>query len=107
MGQLGSVHEGLTGQIAITESGIRAFAGLAPDLFAGDAAALCIFRNAGGRPCARRFMLDTRGMRMLRDGHRIVAICHSPAHEPKSSKSSGPGDSMPAAVSSFSPLARS
>jgi hypothetical protein len=30
----------------MTESGIRAFAGLAPDLFAGDAAALGAFRNA-------------------------------------------------------------
>jgi hypothetical protein len=37
---------GRTGQMAITESGIRAFAGLAPDLFAGDAAALGAFRNA-------------------------------------------------------------
>jgi Domain of unknown function (DUF4331) len=37
---------GRTGQIAMTESGIRAFAGLAPDLFAGDAAALGVFRNA-------------------------------------------------------------
>jgi Domain of unknown function (DUF4331) len=37
---------GRTGQIAMTESGIRAFAGLAPDLFAGDAAALGLFRNA-------------------------------------------------------------
>jgi hypothetical protein len=37
---------GRTGQIATTESGIRAFAGLAPDLFAGDAAALGVFRNA-------------------------------------------------------------
>lgn len=37
---------GRTGQIAMTESGIRAFAGLAPDLFAGDAAALGAFRNA-------------------------------------------------------------
>ena len=30
---------GHTGQVAMTEFGIRAFAGLAPDLFAGDAAA--------------------------------------------------------------------
>jgi hypothetical protein len=37
---------GRTGQIAMTESDIRAFAGLAPDLFAGDAAALGVFRNA-------------------------------------------------------------
>jgi Domain of unknown function (DUF4331) len=37
---------GRTGQIAVTEPGIRAFAGLAPDLFAGDAAALGVFRNA-------------------------------------------------------------
>jgi hypothetical protein len=37
---------GRTGQTAMTESGIRAFAGLAPDLFAGDAAALGAFRNA-------------------------------------------------------------
>jgi hypothetical protein len=36
---------GCTGQIARTESGIRAFAGLVPDLFAGDAAALGVFRN--------------------------------------------------------------
>ena len=37
---------GRTGQIAMTESGIHAFAGLVPDLFAGDAAALGHFRNA-------------------------------------------------------------
>jgi hypothetical protein len=37
---------GHTGQVAMTESGIRAFAGLAPDLFAGDAVALGLFRNA-------------------------------------------------------------
>jgi hypothetical protein len=37
---------GRTGQIAMTENGIRAFAGLAPDLFAGDASALGLFRNA-------------------------------------------------------------
>jgi hypothetical protein len=37
---------GRTGQIAMTESGTRVFAGLAPDLFAGDAAALGVFRNA-------------------------------------------------------------
>ena len=36
---------GHTGQVAMTESGIRAFAGLAPDPFAGDAAALGLFRN--------------------------------------------------------------
>jgi hypothetical protein len=35
-----------TGLIAMSESGIRAFAGLAPDLFACDAAALGLFRNA-------------------------------------------------------------
>lgn len=38
--------EGRTGEIATTDSGIRTFAGLAPDLFAGDAAALGAFRNA-------------------------------------------------------------
>jgi len=38
--------EGRTGQVAVTEPGIRTFAGLAPDLFAGDAAALGLFRNA-------------------------------------------------------------
>jgi hypothetical protein len=37
--------EGRIGQIT-TERGIWAFAGLAPDLFAGDAAALGVFRNA-------------------------------------------------------------
>ena len=37
---------GRTEQIAMTEFGIRAFAGLVPDLFAGDAAALGLFRNA-------------------------------------------------------------
>jgi hypothetical protein len=37
---------GRTGQIAMTESGTRVFAGLAPDLFVGDAAALGVFRNA-------------------------------------------------------------
>ena len=37
---------GRTGQIAIANSGVRAFAGLVPDLFAGDAAALGLFRNA-------------------------------------------------------------
>jgi hypothetical protein len=37
---------GRTGEIARTGTGIRAFAGLAPDLFAGDAAALGRFRNA-------------------------------------------------------------
>jgi Domain of unknown function (DUF4331) len=37
---------GRTGQIAMTAPGIRAFAGLRPDLFAGDAAALGLFRNA-------------------------------------------------------------
>jgi hypothetical protein len=37
---------GHTGQVAKAESGIQAFAGLAPDLFAGDAAALGVFRNA-------------------------------------------------------------
>jgi hypothetical protein len=37
---------GRTGQIVTTERGIRAFAGVAPDLFAGDAAALGLFRNA-------------------------------------------------------------
>jgi hypothetical protein len=37
---------GRTGEIARTGVGILAFAGLAPDLFAGDAAALGLFRNA-------------------------------------------------------------
>jgi hypothetical protein len=39
------VIEGRTGAIAESE-GLKAFAGLAPDLFAGDAAALGAFRNA-------------------------------------------------------------
>jgi uncharacterized protein DUF4331 len=37
---------GKTGDVARTDGGVRAFAGLAPDLFAGDAAALGAFRNA-------------------------------------------------------------
>jgi hypothetical protein len=38
--------EGNTGQVIRSPDGIMAFAGLAPDLFAGDAAALGAFRNA-------------------------------------------------------------
>ncbi len=37
---------GRTAEIAETRTGLMAFAGLAPDLFAGDAAALGVFRNA-------------------------------------------------------------
>lgn len=37
---------GHTGAVAQTDTGVKAFAGLAPDLFAGDAAALGAFRNA-------------------------------------------------------------
>lgn len=37
---------GKTGRVAEADNGVRAFAGLAPDLFAGDAAALGAFRNA-------------------------------------------------------------
>jgi hypothetical protein len=40
------IASGLTGDVITTDSGVRAFAGLAPDLFAGDAAALGAFRNA-------------------------------------------------------------
>jgi hypothetical protein len=36
----------ITGQIAKTHSGVRAYAGLAPDQFAGDGAALAVFRDA-------------------------------------------------------------
>jgi Domain of unknown function (DUF4331) len=38
--------EGSTGEVARTEAGVMAFAGLAPDMFAGDGAALGVFRNA-------------------------------------------------------------
>lgn len=37
---------GRTGEVVKTDTGLLAFAGLAPDLFAGDAAALGAFRNA-------------------------------------------------------------
>lgn len=37
---------GKTREVTKTDGGVRAFAGLAPDLFAGDAAALGAFRNA-------------------------------------------------------------
>jgi len=37
---------GTTGEVTGTEAGARAFAGLVPDLFAGDGAALGVFRNA-------------------------------------------------------------
>ena len=37
---------GRTGEVARTGMGVKAFAGLAPDLFAGDAAALGAFRDA-------------------------------------------------------------
>ena len=37
---------GRTGEVANGDAGVTAFAGLAPDLFAGDAAALGSFRNA-------------------------------------------------------------
>jgi hypothetical protein len=37
---------GKTGRVVEADNGVRAFAGLAPDLFAGDAAALGVFRNA-------------------------------------------------------------
>lgn len=52
------VVNGQTGQIAKTGAGVTAFAGLAPDLFAGDAAALATFRNAlfnDGRFCPEAF----------------------------------------------------
>ena len=39
---------GRTGEVVETRSGTKAFAGLAPDLFAGDAAALGLVRAAGG-----------------------------------------------------------
>jgi hypothetical protein len=37
---------GHTGRVVETETGVKAFAGLAPDLFAGDAMALGEFRTA-------------------------------------------------------------
>ncbi|MFZ3360551.1 MAG: DUF4331 family protein, partial [Xanthobacteraceae bacterium] len=37
---------GRTGGVTKSDKGVMAFAGLAPDLFAGDAAALTVFRNA-------------------------------------------------------------
>jgi hypothetical protein len=40
------VIEGMAGEIVGTGTGLMAFAGLAPDLFAGDGAALGVFRNA-------------------------------------------------------------
>jgi hypothetical protein len=40
------IIEGKTGEIASAKAGLMAFAGLAPDLFAGDGAALGVFRNA-------------------------------------------------------------
>ena len=40
------ILEGKTGEIVRTGTGPMAFAGLAPDLFAGDGAALGVFRNA-------------------------------------------------------------
>jgi hypothetical protein len=40
------IYEGNTDQISPAGAGIAAFAGLAPDLFAGDAAALGVFRTA-------------------------------------------------------------
>jgi hypothetical protein len=40
------VIEGKTEGLVRTKSGLSAYAGLAPDLFAGDAAALGAFRNA-------------------------------------------------------------
>jgi hypothetical protein len=40
------VIEGKTGAVVTGKAGVMAFAGLAPDLFAGDAAALGVFRNA-------------------------------------------------------------
>jgi hypothetical protein len=40
------VIEGWTGEVVSSGAGLMAFAGLAPDLFAGDGAALGVFRNA-------------------------------------------------------------
>ena len=40
------IVDGHTNEVAGTGSGVRVFAGLVPDLFAGDAAALGVFRNA-------------------------------------------------------------
>ncbi|WP_428491223.1 DUF4331 family protein [Rhodopila sp.] len=40
------IAKGHTGEIVQAGSGLRLYAGLAPDLFAGDAAALTVFRNA-------------------------------------------------------------
>jgi Domain of unknown function (DUF4331) len=40
------IIEGKTEQIVRTKAGLTAFAGVAPDLFAGDAAALGVYRNA-------------------------------------------------------------
>jgi uncharacterized protein DUF4331 len=40
------IIQGRTGDVVKTGTGMMAFAGLAPDLFAGDAAALGMFRNA-------------------------------------------------------------
>ncbi len=40
------IIEGKTGEIVSAKAGLMAFAGLAPDLFAGDGAALGAFRNA-------------------------------------------------------------
>ena len=42
----GLVIAGRTGEVVRTDDGLLAFAGLAPDLFAGDGAALTAFRNA-------------------------------------------------------------
>jgi hypothetical protein len=40
------VAAGKTGEVTKADNGVMVFAGLAPDLFAGDAAALGVFRNA-------------------------------------------------------------
>ena len=40
------IISGRTGEVARSAHGVAAYAGLAPDLFAGDAAALGVFRNA-------------------------------------------------------------
>ncbi|HEX3954579.1 MAG TPA: DUF4331 family protein [Stellaceae bacterium] len=40
------IVSGQTGTVTASENGVRAFAGLAPDLFAGDGTALGAFRNA-------------------------------------------------------------
>ena len=72
------IAAGLDGRVVEAESGVKAFAGLAPDLFAGDAMALGEFRTAffeKGRFIRRRFKI---GRTSLPDGMSPRSSSKSP-----------------------------